>query len=304
MRPTIRDLIDGTRNLGNTSDPCSSVWGNSTCDRINIDGLEVQSPALLPTCLLAAIIGFYGYSVISKTNVRGSKIYALTFLMFGTMMSDAGFNDCILAVNGTQGDLYHIFFGILDVGLTSSIGLTFAFNGLVDIGLIPETNALFAVLGVLYGCLFAGWYYTFATGWEMGFVYLYVYVIGFSCGIYCITEFIYLIRSGNRKGLYWVVLAGLTGGFGLAAVAYPQLSEWICETLGCHFGGNFVWFLLSDVAMYALFGYFCTRIQSELEKSKLNNDKDAEQPFIKNNKGYVPLKTWDDDSTRSSMMSA
>jgi hypothetical protein len=56
------------------------------------------------------------------------------------MMPDAGLTDTILAVHGSPGDWIHVFFGVLDVGLTSSIGLSFTFNALVDWRIINENS--------------------------------------------------------------------------------------------------------------------------------------------------------------------
>lgn len=286
------ELSGYSSGIQNITDPCENPW-NSTCDTATINGFEIQSPELIPTCILAALIGFGAYCSISKTNVRGSKIYALTFFMFGTMMSDAAFNDCILAVHGDMQDLLHIVVGIIDVGLTSSIGLTFAFNGLVDVGLLTEGRCLFGLLGLLYTGLFAAWYYTFTIGWMNGFIYLYAGVIGVSCGIYCITEVIYLIRSKNKQGLIWVGVAGLTGGFGLAAIMVPSLDLYLCHTFGCHFAGNFLWFLLSDVAMYACYRYFMTRVTAQTKaKDQLQHVNVVDSNQYHHPYGYmmVPLQ--------------
>jgi len=270
MRSFLRSYNEELNNAdyGNSSDPCGY---NSTCDIINFKDLSVQAPALIPTCILAAAIGFYGYHTISKTNVVGSKFYSLTFAMFGIMMSFAGLNDCIMSANGDPSDPAHIFTGIVDVGLTSTIGMTFAFNGLVDVGLITEGVKSFAIWGFSAGLLFGGWFYVFEAQWYMGFFYLYLVVIGVCCGLYCILELVYLIKNRTTQGLYWVGVAGLTGAIGLAAVSMSNFAVWLCMTFGCFFGPEFVWFLLSDAAMWACFKYFMSRVPAQ--KSKISHQE-------------------------------
>lgn len=245
---------------GNTSDPCTNP--NSTCNFITIGSVHVYNPMLFPTCVLAAYIGFSSYLTISKTNMPSSKFYAMTFAMFGMMMSDAFFNDSILSVNGTQSDLLHFVFMIIDVGLTSTIGMTFAFNGLIDVGLISESTTTFTVWGFLSGLLFGLWTYVIQAQYYEGFMYLYVYVIGFSCGLYCILEVYYLIKNRSSRALVWVAASCLTGGFGLASITDQNIAIWFCHNFGCFFGGEFMWFLLSDIAMYCCFRYYMSRVTS------------------------------------------
>jgi len=238
------------------------------CNTASIGDFVIESPALIPTCFLAAMIGFSAYSTISKANIAGSKFYSMTFFMFGTMMSIAGINDCLLPLNGDQADFIHQFFMIMDVGLTSTIGMTFGFNGLIDIGVITEGIATFTVWGFLAGLIFGLWFYTIEAMDYQGFMYLYVYVIGFACGLYCICEVIYLVKNRSTKGFVWVFVAGLTGGFGLLCVVDSSISYWFCHTFGCYFGGEFMWFVLSDVAMYANYKYFMSRVLMKATQEK------------------------------------
>ena len=54
----------------------------------------------------------------------------------------------------------------------------------------------------------------------------------------------------------------ITGGFGLAGIAVPPLQKWLCVTFGCHFAGEFWWFVLTDVSMWCIYKYLVTRSQS------------------------------------------
>jgi len=198
---------------------------------------------------------------VKLKGVRGSVVYCLTFMMFGTMMPDAAYTDCWLSAN--PGNIYWDYFcAILDVGLTSSIGLSFFFSGLVDVGLLNENIKTYTLMGFSYATIFAAWTWSFyyQNYLDQAFMYLYVYLIGISCGIYCITETIHIISSKSIVGLGWVAVAGAAGAIGLAAIDFPQFDYWLCKNLGCHFAGDFIWFLLSDVAMYCCFKYFMARV--------------------------------------------
>lgn len=36
----------------------------------------------------------------------------------------------------------------------------------------------------------------------------------------------------------WVVVAGVTGGVGLAAIYFQAFDTWLCHHFGCYFGGS------------------------------------------------------------------
>lgn len=129
-------------------------------------------------------------------------------------MPDAGFNDCILAEHGNQKDFIHLFFGVLDVGLTSCIGLSFTFNALVDWRIIDEESrktkmVLICVLRTLifecmffsYLTIFIAWLFTFLYDWQNGFMILYVFLILTSCTFYVGAEIALIVHTANTTGL-------------------------------------------------------------------------------------------------------
>ena len=125
---------------GTPADICTNSTLEQECNTITVNGLKIQSPALLPTCVGALIIGLYcGYKTY-QMKTRGRLMYAITFAMTGVMMTFAGIYDCILPHWGNPHNNIHNFFGIVDVGLTSSIGLAFFFDALIDAGIIKDTN--------------------------------------------------------------------------------------------------------------------------------------------------------------------
>jgi len=241
-------------------DVCNESLMNATCDSLSIDGFVIESPELFPLCAIAALIGFSAsYNIAKLQNAKGKLLYSLTFALFGIMMSEAFVNDSILSVHGNPDDLLHLIFGVIDGGLTSAVALTFAFDAFADIGWLQESGATFAVLGVLYAALFAGWVYTYINSVILGFLILYVYEIALCCGIYCVIELVLLVRSGSLRGIVWVVVAGIAGAVGLYAIVSSTFGYWLCTTFGCHFGSVFMWFFLTDVAMYCCYKYYMSR---------------------------------------------
>jgi len=235
------DLNVSARN----SNPCAVTWtfGNN---------FVISDPSLIPTCLLAALVGLYGYRTISSlTNVKGHTVYALSFLMFACMMTDAMFVHCFVAGEDTW--LAYVL-GLIDVGLTSSIGLSFLFNGLVDVGLMQgNTFPSFMVMFGSYGLIFGAWIYALQYHVRNGFLVLYLGVILVGCGTYCVTQLYSLVKSGRWEGSGWLGVAGAAGGVGVLAIF---VNTWLCTNVSPYLSGEFVWFLLSDVAMWGILNYY------------------------------------------------
>jgi len=254
--------------IDNATSVCYNVNETIACDIGFVSGVELQAPELIPTCIVAAIIGFTSFNKIRQCkNSLGHGVYSLSFLLFGIMMSDAAFNDCYLPNNPVNNLFWAFFFPVLDVGLTSCVGLSFLFNGLVDVGWINESSTgTKATMAVSFISLFVAWIWAFINRSYTAFLYLYVYVIAFSCGAYCIMETIYLIRSKDYRSLAWVGVAGVSGGIGLSAIYFPAIQLYMCTHFGCHVGGDFLWFVLTDVAMYSLYRYYMCRVTQKQKK--------------------------------------
>jgi len=226
---------------------------------IEVWGYTINEPSVIPTCILAAIVGYLGFISLSRhSNVRGAMVYSYSFFMFGTMMSDAMFVHSFFDEKSIAGQIT----GLIDVGLTSSVGLSFLYNGLVDLNIISERSVLSIVVMLLsYIALFGAWLYSFATHWQNAFLYLYFGVILFGCGSYCLLEVIYIIKSGNWKGTAWLFAGGMSGAVGVLCVF--KWNKFFCDELSPYLSGDFWWFLLSDVSMYCLYRFFLRNKASE-----------------------------------------
>jgi len=241
--------------LSSASAPSVESVEELTCPTTEIQfmGLTLRQPTVIPVCWLAGLIGIIGFFQLRKTRVTGSFSYSISFLMFGIMMLDASVGDCILPLSAFESTTGLIIF-LLDVGLTSSIAVSFMFNGLIDVGLIKETVTSTKVLMLLsYLSLFVAWYVALVKSWDLAFQVLYEDVIAIACGIYVITEAIYILRN-NAKGLGWLISGGTCGAVGLFLMKDDSLG--FCELFSPWFNGMFWWFLLSDAAMYCMFYYF------------------------------------------------
>jgi len=220
----------------------------------------------------------------------GHIVYSITFFMFGIMMSDAAFADTILPLNENTDSWSYWICMMVDLTLTSSVGLSFFWNGLVDVGILNEDNSsTLAAMLLSYIGIFLGWVYvSYYQLWLTGFPYLYIDLIAVSCGTYLLTETIHVIRTKDTAGLGWVALAGLSGLVGLASIAVPSLDVWCCHTFGCFYSGNFWWFLLTDVAMYSMWRYYAARIEIR-RKMKIQLKSNTRQFFSDKSHAYELL---------------
>jgi len=267
----------------NITDICTSYNLSDACQTTVIFGINVLSPEIIPLCILAAIIGYTaGSRILKLQNAPGSLAYAITFFAYGVMMSDAALNDCFMMVNGNTSDLLHLITGVIDAGLTSSIGASFIFLGLIDVGVIGQNSkATITAMLLTYLAIFIAWIYAIIVQWELSFLILYGGIVAFGGAVYLITESIFLIKRGSTTGLVWVLVAGLSGFIGLVAVMDPTVDIWLCHTFGCHFSGHFVWFVLSDVSVWALYKYY---IATHVEQAKPEVFVDH-MPHVQ----YIPL---------------
>eukprot|EP01104_Vermistella_antarctica_P017497 TRINITY_DN6202_c0_g1_i1.p1 TRINITY_DN6202_c0_g1~~TRINITY_DN6202_c0_g1_i1.p1 ORF type:complete len:305 (+),score=48.46 TRINITY_DN6202_c0_g1_i1:141-1055(+) len=275
----LTDELSTSDYFSNSTNSTNSTSFNSTvpaeplqCEEVfwNIDGFQISEPSLIPTCLLAAFVGIWGGSHILRTRPSvGSMSYALTFFMFAFMMTDAMIAHCFLPYvsgNSTPSAI-GMLISVLDVGLTSSIGLSFGFNALIDLGILKETKATFAVMITSYVGLCALWYYTFIEMYAgnagmKSFMILYFGVVGVSCAFYMVAQIIILCRN-HFRGIGWLLFGGAMGFFGILSVFLPEIQLWFCEVLSPYFNGDFIWFLLSDFAMWGLYRYFITRAAAD-----------------------------------------
>jgi len=246
----------------NLTDACVNSY-LSPCDTWTIGDWTIQSPELVPTCVAAAVIGITAGNAIRKlvpvtTNSR--IMYMITFYTFAVMMSDASLTDCLLAHVGNDNDDLHFFVGLVDVVLTSSVALSFSFNALADLDWISgDSMWTRACMLFSYGVLLAAWIIAFEDMMATAFQYLYIDLIAISCSFYAAVQVYLLVKSKSTAGLRWVSVGVAAGALGLAGVAFPDFDTWLCHQFGCHFAGNFLWFMLTDVSMYALYRYYLAR---------------------------------------------
>jgi len=257
------------RHHGTPSDICSNTTLISECDTWNIHGYVIQSPALLPTCLGALIIGMTLAYKVRQMKTRNYLFYATIFAMVGTMMTFAGITDCLIPHILPKNIAIHYFFGIVDVGLTSSIGYAFLIAGLLDCGVLSQDSPItWALLGSGMTAIFYGWWLSFTGAWKAGFFILYMVVIAIGCGAWVIIQFTLIILDKDWKSLKWLLFAGAHGGFGLYSIMSQKIITWICRHVGCHWAINFIWFVVTDTAIYFIYRYYQSRVRFEKVPSK------------------------------------
>ncbi|UJR20559.1 hypothetical protein I4U23_023686 [Adineta vaga] len=262
----LQNFIDGNGPSSNSSCPSSPAkWcvndydGSSFC---------IENPSILPTCMLALLIGLYCskriYQLPGKFPVR--YYYQLTFFLYGIMMTSAGILHCFLddkqklstllqSTNDSSMDFIQLIVTIIDVGLTTSIAVSFLFCGLCDIRLLnPQSTVTRCLLFISYFIVFLLWTLGLINQWEWTFSVLYLDVIAVCCFIYLITQ---LCLKSSRHALPALFVGGMYGAIGLLATSFG--AEHICASEGPfwsqYFGPEFIWFLFSDMSMAFLFIY-------------------------------------------------
>jgi len=242
------------------------VYNLTACNAtVSINGYIIVNPSLIPTCILAVVIGVYGFlSVRAQKPARGYATYSLTFLMYGFMMTSAMFADCLSEnLKPFTADLS----AIIDAGLSSSIAVSFAFNGLVDLGLLNESHWYCWVMELTcFATLFVSWIVAFIhQDYTQALLVLYRDVIAISCGFYLVTQVFWFFKKGPT-GFLWIFWGGLAGAIGLGSVFSVTIASFWCTWLGAYsgwLGPSFVWFILSDVSVYCLVRYWLARSKQE-----------------------------------------
>ncbi|CAF4313417.1 unnamed protein product [Rotaria sp. Silwood2] len=264
-RTLVINLIP-SNSSSNSSCPLSPVkW---CLNEMGSSPFCIRSPTLIPTCLLALLIGVYCSKNISKLPEKFETrwLYQLTFFLFGIMMTSAGILHCFLGDpqrlsltlrnNGVDSLLViQILFAIIDAGLTTSVAVSFLFCGLCDINFLdPKSNATRFLLIGSYFIVFVLWTLGVFRQWSWTFHVLYLGVISVSCFIYLLTQ---LWIKSNRRALPSLLVGGLYGAIGLFAASFA--ANRICKSEGPfwsqYIGPEFLWFLFSDISMAFIFIY-------------------------------------------------
>ncbi|EFC41821.1 predicted protein [Naegleria gruberi] len=249
------------------------------------DGFCITEVSLIPTCILALIVGVYTCHQIRRrfAHVRASWMYSLTFLCFAIMMTDSMFVHCFVPRPDPQSKYFVIsmIVNLINLGGTTSIAVGFFFCGLADIKWI-DGDSFQSKLA--YGCsfvaVFLAWYLALINQWKNMFLILYGGMVGLFCGLYLVMQIILLARSTHHEGesefraIMYFILCGISGAVGLGAVFIwrNQICSMMGPVLSPYLGPTFVWFILSDVAVYFLFKYveetMSLRDTSQVEEKK------------------------------------
>lgn len=149
---------------------------------------------------------------------------------------------------------------IIDLGLTSSIAISFFWNGLVDLRLIDDRSPCArSAMTLSYILMIATWTYAIVNKIQNAFNYLYSGVILIACGLYLVFQLVAMCR--NRRFSRFFLSAGIFGAAGMWAM---KNGAWVCARFGATWNSSFWWDFFSDLAMIAiLYFYFDTRVPAE-----------------------------------------
>ncbi|CAF0794339.1 unnamed protein product [Didymodactylos carnosus] len=248
---------------------------NDSCPEVKwcfCSELCILYPSLLPTTILALIIGLYTSKQISKLIFPTVWYYKLTFFMYGIMMTSAGILHCI--VGDSQNSEPHwlstlrLILSVMDVGLTSNIAISFMFCGLCDLNVL-NPKLTFTKILVLFTFLliFIAWTVAIIDQWQYAVKILYDYTVAICCFIYLITQLLLKHKPGVLSPLF---ISGLCGFIGLTAsvVFANDICTWEGPFWAQYFSGEFIWFILSDLSVYFLYRYV---VQSQKQESDEKN---------------------------------
>ena len=262
-------IIDQNRNLlssfGNSSTPQQCDAGKWCLS----DNFCITEVSLIPTCLLALLIGTYTSNQIKTrfANVKGSWMYAVTFLCFAIMMTDSMLVHCFIPRPNIKDRFFivELIVNLINLAGTTSIAVGFFFCGLSDINWINADSIQSKVaFSSSFVAVFIAWYLALINQWKNMFLILYGGLVGLFCGIYLIIQLIILARRTVRedeqnelKGILYFIACGVSGAVGLGSVFVwrSQICSMMGPVLSPYLGPTFSWFILSDVAVYCLFKY-------------------------------------------------
>jgi len=251
----------------------------------------IQKPSLIPTCILALLIGLICSKRIARLPGKFSSryYYQTAFFLYGIMMTSAGILHCFIGdqvksstISDGSGSFLQLFVTVIDVGLTSNIAITILFCGLCDVNFLnPNSSITRILLFVIYFIVFFLWTCGLLFQWKWIFNILYVGIVSICGFTYLLTQ---LCIKANRRALPILIVAGIYGAAGLAATTFA--ANRICSSEGpfwsLYIGPEFLWFLFSDIAMAFIYGYV-VRVNQEnptdMRRYTIDLEKYPEKPL-------------------------
>lgn len=266
VRLPLYRIFDNTNSSSNGSCPPRVQWCTNDAYGYQIC---MFSPTILPTCILALIIGMITSDSLAKVPGKFPSrwFYTLTFFLYGIMMTFAGILHCFIGDEQSTTALIPLIVAVMDVGLTSNIAISFLFCGLCDVGLFnAKAKATRYLLFICYIIIFTLWTLGILNQWSWTFHVLYLNVIVVCCGIYLFTQ---LCLKSARRALPLMFVGGLYGSFGLAATYF---ADKVCASEGPfwsqYIGPEFIWFLFSDISVAFIYLYVKRANEQQISPKK------------------------------------
>lgn len=247
---------------GNKTSPaiCDNQTLQNDCTQFYIGSFGIQSPELVPCCLVAIYLGFTLGRITLKTKTNSNITYAITFFTLGCMMTFSMITNSFTPLNCKPDGFINVFTNLIDVGLTSCVGYSFLIDGLVDFGVLSQyKKRTYHLLAGGYILIFIGW---IITGLKLsfdGYLFMYYGIVGFCCGSWVVIQFMLMETSKNYSALRYFLIAAVSGAVGFVSVLDLKINALLCEMFTCYFGGEFTWFVATDVSIYCIFLFYKAR---------------------------------------------
>lgn len=244
---------------------------------IEIGGIGINWPTLIPLCLLGALIGFGYYSThrknpYSKISAAAFYSYQLSFFLFGCMNIDAVIYHCFVGNNLQPSRLFEA----LDVACTSASSFSLFWASLISSGKISEKQGA-SLLNLVVLLIFVS--SGIGNYLEIPFVgaLLYTHITALAIvGVYSL-ELLNHRSTSFILNLTIALFIMLLGGGSLL------VNEQLCSSIGPHFSSAFSWFLACDLGFLFVWRMLNT-LQNETSNSSQKQQSQSQQQNGKRSK--------------------
>ena len=268
---------DGMGSEHMDSDPAPNPYMTCRVPDVHIGPWTITEVTLLPFCIAALVIGVYvAKRCMTLPRTMPRRLYASPFWLFGIMMTTAMVVHCFAQDWHNRAKIVAIF---VDVFLTTCVAAMMGLIGVADL-LGRRSVPLYAPV-MLVALLASWWVRFFQAPHRVHAPYFVTILIG--CPLFLAGQVAYVLRhhhAMDKHAARYLTIGGVAGAFGvLSCFAYPLVCRLLGQGVGRWFGGQFLWFMLSDVAMAAV-GAFMVHTRQRVAAKAVQEREDMVRTLL------------------------